>query len=160
MTACTENRAAGLTTASVALVVLDELMAAIGNERLMIATVMPDHVHALFEVGERLTLSQVIGRTKSLTGSCLATSESKWQRGFFDRRLRPEDSLESFALYVFLNPYRAGLIGLFERWPWTRVGTRVRFRFLDALESGAPVPHEWLGEIERWERTIGDGIGD
>jgi len=55
VTACTENRAAGLATASVAPVVLDELMAAIGNERLTIATVMPDHVHALFEVGERLT---------------------------------------------------------------------------------------------------------
>ncbi|MBI2442176.1 MAG: hypothetical protein HYV35_12495 [Lentisphaerae bacterium] len=48
----------------------------------------------------------------------------EWQRGFFDHRLRKEESFVEKAHYIRMNPVRAGLVAKLEDWPhvWTMDG--------------------------------------
>ena len=42
-----------------------------------------------------------------------------WQKGFYDHVLRDGESIDSAALYAFLNPVRAGLMRRAEEWPYS-----------------------------------------
>ncbi|MFZ5495155.1 MAG: hypothetical protein ACOZE5_07430 [Verrucomicrobiota bacterium] len=35
----------------------------------------------------------------------------KWQEGFYDHQIRESEDLLPVFLYIYLNPYRAGLLG-------------------------------------------------
>jgi len=116
--------------------------------------IMPDHVHVIFTLGERLTLSQVIGRFKASTRGCVGEAQVHWQRGFHDHRLRSGEPIEPFALYMFMNPYRAGLIDFAERWPWWFTGSHpIRFVFEELLSPGMPVPCEWARMVPKHENS-------
>jgi adenylate kinase family enzyme len=41
----------------------------------------------------------------------------EWQKGFFDHRLRQDESLEEKTQYIRMNPVRAGLVQRPEDWP-------------------------------------------
>lgn len=41
----------------------------------------------------------------------------RWQRDFFDHRLRCEESEREKADYILRNPERAGLVDCWENWP-------------------------------------------
>src|SRR4051812_47451739 len=62
-----------------------EHMAAIDQSAdgsILAATVMPDHLHLLLELGSRLSLSEVVAKTKAgITRACRGV---KWQLNFFD----------------------------------------------------------------------------
>jgi putative transposase len=78
---------------------------------------MPDHVHLLMRLGGMVTLSEVVRQYKGRLTPVLRQHQLSWQRSFFDHRLRHgEDSLPIF-LYIFLNPYRAGLARYGASWP-------------------------------------------
>ena len=69
-----------------------------------------------------------------------------WQRDFFEHRLRNGEEIEPFGLYVFLNPYRAGLVSPRERWMhWWCPDSSV-FRFTSRLNSDETPPAEWIDE--------------
>ena len=70
--------------------------------------VMPDHLHWLMQLGEKATLSQVVGRVKSVTAHRLGSA--LWQEGFFDHALRREEDVRVLASYIIANPLRAGLV--------------------------------------------------
>jgi len=58
------------------------------------------------------SLTQLVGSWKS---RCALAARRKgsfglWQRSFFDRALRREETVEAVALYIFNNPVRAGLV--------------------------------------------------
>jgi hypothetical protein len=72
-------------------------------------TAMPDHLHALFELGERLPLAKVVARFKAKLSPHLRSLSLGWQTGFFEHRLRPEEELLPVLRYLWLNPVRAGL---------------------------------------------------
>ena len=76
---------------------------------ILAATVMPDHVHVIFALGARLSAGQWVGRWKSDVRRTIAYKHD-WLRDFYEHRLRADESVEDYALYVFLNPYRARLI--------------------------------------------------
>ncbi len=114
--------------------------------RLLCSTIMPDHVHLLLQLGERLTVGQVVGKVKALSRAALSEHRASWQRDFFEHRLRPEDPTESYARYVFLNPYRGGLLDRRRVWPMWGVGRGVEFDFFAMLEDGRYPPTEWLDE--------------
>jgi putative transposase len=110
------------------------------------ATVMPDHVHLLGVLGARLSLSRVLGKLKTSASGALVLAQLRWQENFYDHRLRQADELEPFARYIFLNPYRAGLLPLDETWPhWWRWGD-TRFQFEEFVARDGRVPAAWLGE--------------
>ena len=69
---------------------------------------MPEHIHWLMTLGERRTLSAVVGGVKSMTAHRIGSSI--WQRGFHDHAVRRETDLVKLARYVVANPLRAGLV--------------------------------------------------
>ena len=107
---------------------------------------MPDHVHVLGTLGPRLALNRVAAKLKSSTRTVLGARGLGWQENFHEHRLRDEMESESFARYIFLNPYRVELIGLTKKWPlWWRWGDR-RLEFEAVVGQTGTVPPAWLGE--------------
>ncbi|MEY2631855.1 MAG: hypothetical protein RIR00_509 [Pseudomonadota bacterium] len=84
---------------------------------------MPDHLHWLFQLGEKTSLSDTVkafkGRTGQLVNQYAGSSGPVWQKGFHDRAMRQEDDLPAIARYIVANPLRAGLvekIGAYPLW--------------------------------------------
>ena len=76
---------------------------------------MPDHMHGLFSFarvpGMRRSISQwkkYVAREKGIV----------WQDGFFDHRLRKDESFVEKAHYIRMNPVRAGMVPTPEEWPY------------------------------------------
>ncbi|MDG6400977.1 transposase [Pseudomonas quasicaspiana] len=87
--------------------------------------VMPDHFHWLLELKSG-SLSQAVGRTKSLTCAAVNAAQGRtgsiWQQGFHDRAVRRDEDLKALARYVVMNPVRAGLVKRIGNYPlWDAV---------------------------------------
>lgn len=76
---------------------------------------MPDHLHALLAIPPDRELVRTISAWKSYQTKTL---KIEWQPGFFDHRLRTHESLDEKALYIAMNPVRAGLVPRPEDWPY------------------------------------------
>jgi len=146
ITCCTENRQPGLEQAPVATALLQavqELHAETSID-LLTATVMPDHVHLLFQLGRRLKLAQVVSKFKSMTRNTLMEYQLTWQADDYEHRLRVDDAAESFSRYIFLNPYCARMIPADEVWPWWVLNQNYQPEFLTRLENQTLPPREWI----------------
>jgi REP element-mobilizing transposase RayT len=145
LTLCTDEHRHGLTNVGIASAVLREMQEMIldGSWQVRCATVMPDHVHALVVLGGRLSLGKTVARLKAKTSRGLADSACKWERDFFDRHVRPDEDRLALFLYIFLNPYRAGLSSRLETWPWYFCRPDDWEWFQNYLEQDRPLP-EWL----------------
>ena len=100
-----------------------KLREARGDLKLAILTVMPDHLHLICRVNHHRGMSKVIKDFKSYIGR---TGAVRWQRGYFDHRLRsPSEYLDKYD-YVRSNPVRAGLCPTPEDWPYTHEANRGR----------------------------------
>ncbi len=106
-------------------------------------TLMPDHLHLVVALGERLSLSQAVGRLKGKTAAVLCARNARWQDNFFDRRLDERDAILPVLLYIYLNPYRRGLIGGAEQWTWFYCDPGDWNWFRLHLNDDLPQP-EWL----------------
>lgn len=80
-----------------------------------IVLLMPDHLHAIIQTPENLTLDLVVRHFKQ---ACAKQTGVAWQRGFFEHRLRGRDSSQQKYRYIEMNPVRAGLVKKPEDWPW------------------------------------------
>ena len=109
-------------------------------------SVMPDHVHLLFRLGERLTLARAMAKWRALVRRVVPPVA--WQANFFEHRLRPDEEGRLYAWYIFMNPYRACLVPCDVPWRgWWTDGV-VKYDFL-ALARPGPCPYpEWL---DNWE---------
>jgi len=107
------------------------------------AVLMPDHLHLLITLGDVANLSSAIRFFKGRLTPALRKHQSSWQPTFYDHRMnRSEDRLPVF-LYIFLNPYRKGLVppgqvcpGYYcspQDWPW----------FQTLTHEGQPEP-DWI----------------
>lgn len=114
-----------------------------GDGRVLAATVMPDHVHVLFELGTRLDVGRCVSRWKTV-GRQTAGYAGVWQRDFWEHRLRNDESWEDYGLYLFLNPYRAGLLARNAAWPGWWVPDPKRFKFMEMLGPQGEPPQEWI----------------
>jgi putative transposase len=76
---------------------------------------MPDHLHALIGVDGRDSLSHPIRDYKRITAKL---ARVRWQRNFFDHRLRHDESLAEKFAYICQNPVRAGLVRSEIDWPY------------------------------------------
>jgi putative transposase len=92
---------------------------------LKLLLLMPDHAHVLLGVSADASLSSLIRDYKRITARI---SGVKWQRNFFDHRLRHDESLTEKYNYICQNPVRAGLISDGDERPYVLT--------LAALESG------------------------
>ena len=94
-----------------------------GHARTLAFVVMPDHLHWLLQLGEPLSLSQVVAVAKRWSAEQINRERSRagalWQAGFHDHAVRAEEDLRSVARYVIHNPVRAGLVasvGAYPHW--------------------------------------------
>jgi REP element-mobilizing transposase RayT len=85
-----------------------------GNVSSLAYVIMPDHLHWLFQLGDRKSLAQVVGIVKGFSArelnARLGGEGRLWQKGFHDHALRREEDLRAAARYVVANPLRAGLV--------------------------------------------------
>jgi hypothetical protein len=105
--------------------------------------IMPDHLHLFFALTERLSLGQIIGRLKAKTRSTLVGANLSWQGNYYEHRLRPNDAVEEVLRYLFLNPYRAGLVKPSEQYPHFWLSASDSEWFTPTLNNDRPFP-EWL----------------
>ena len=76
---------------------------------------MPDHLHALVSFGRARQMVKVISNFKEITAK---QAGIRWQRGFFDHRLRGDEAFVEKAAYIRRNPVRKGLVASGELWPF------------------------------------------
>ena len=145
MTLCTDLRKVGLDSDNVAPVIRDELEACAsdGYWRLRGAVIMPDHMHLLVELTGDLPLGRIIARVKAKSRAVMLVHGLRWQGNFYEHQLRAEDGVDSVLYYLFLNPYRAGIIGTDQRHPWFWLHPVEEGWFKPSLDDGRPFP-EWL----------------
>jgi REP element-mobilizing transposase RayT len=75
---------------------------------------MPDHWHALVELGEDGNLAKAMHLVKGRSSHALSRATGRpgplWEPGYHDRALRQDDDVVVAARYVIANPIRAGLV--------------------------------------------------
>lgn len=83
---------------------------------------MPDHLHALVELGGDESLSMLVRRLKAVTAGAVNRHASRtgkvWASGFHDRALRREETALAVARYVIGNPLRAKLATAIGDYPY------------------------------------------
>jgi putative transposase len=114
-----------------------------GGRLVKSAVVMPDHVHLLVQIKGVESLAECMRCWKGWLSSDLRRRGLCWQEGFYEHRVQESENLLPVFLYIYLNPYRAGLVpetavwaGYFccpEDWSW----------FGDLTRESVPQP-EWL----------------
>jgi putative transposase len=114
VTACTQNRVSFFLSPSLAEQAVQSLKTAAARENFLLHAwcVMPDHLHTLVEgIDDLSQLCLFVNRWKNSTLENFRQRNRRelWQRTFFDRTLRPDDSPFPIAWYIWLNPVRAGL---------------------------------------------------
>ena len=77
---------------------------------------MPDHVHALlsFPASEN-EVKETMSQWKRWTARQL---KIKWQRDFFEHRLRSDESWREKSDYILANPVRKKLVKIPQDWPY------------------------------------------
>lgn len=147
LTCCLSRPMTGLTNlpASRALRLTFDRLSEDGDWNLLAATIMPDHAHVLFVLGAKLPLNRMVAKLKA----CSTCGTLRWQPNCFEHRLRPDDTASSYARYIFLNPYRAGLLPRRAIWSHWIIGTDGgNWDFIAKLEDGMFPPAEWLTQEE------------
>ena len=85
-----------------------------GDWWLDLVLLMPDHVHLLASFPTDKAMAVVVKEWKSYTAKVAGVG---WQRGFFDHRLRREESLREKCDYILHNPVRKEFVKEPEDWP-------------------------------------------
>jgi REP element-mobilizing transposase RayT len=111
---------------------------------LRVLTLMPDHLHLIFRLISDDAFSDIIRVFKGRSSVALRACGLSWQKGgVFERRLRADDPLASVFRYIFLNPYRKGLVSTKETWPFFYCGEADWDWFQYETKATLPYP-EWL----------------
>jgi len=76
---------------------------------------MPDHLHAILAFGREPGMVTVVRNWKKFVAARYGV---RWQRDFFDHRLRDHHELEEKASYIMNNPVRRGLCSTGDGWKW------------------------------------------
>ncbi len=124
VTTCTKNRQPLFSPPACARLVIGQMR--VLDDDAWVSTLawvlMPDHLHWLFELGERHSLDQVLKRFKGRSGQLLSRAllrpGSVWQPGYHDHALRCEEDVQAIARYIVANPLRAGLVERVGDYPW------------------------------------------
>lgn len=84
------------------------------DSRLLAWTLMPDHLHALVELGSLDSVGALARRVKSASAHAVnrltGISGALWQAAYHEHLLRADESALAVARYIVANPLRAGLV--------------------------------------------------
>jgi len=88
-----------------------------GDWKWKLILAMPDHLHGIVTFPQQFEMGKSISDLKRW----LAIRQGiTWQDGFFDHRLRSQESAAEKANYIRLNPVRAGLVQDPAQWLFRR----------------------------------------
>jgi REP element-mobilizing transposase RayT len=86
--------------------------------RLFAWSVMPNHVHVLFQTIGNISLASILHSWKSFSAKAanqiLGRSGEFWQREYHDHLIRNPAEFDRAMRYVVENPSKAGI----QNWPW------------------------------------------
>ncbi|RRS10499.1 hypothetical protein EAG18_00230 [Pseudoalteromonas sp. J010] len=123
ITICCKNKAAIFNNLAVNQVVIREIYHLEQDNiiKLIAYTLMPDHLHLLFQLKDVCSLSDTIKSLKGKIATKLRTMNVRqlWQKGFYDTCILHNTMLKNQARYIVANPLRAGLakqIGDYPYW--------------------------------------------
>jgi putative transposase len=108
--------------------------------------VMPEHVHLLVSEPEEGLLAAAVQALK-LSVAVQRTERPFWQRRYYDRNVRCEQSVVDTRGYIHRNPVRRELVEEPDQWRWSS------FR------------HWWTGEVgvveieSNWTARLRGGLG-
>ncbi|TXI45387.1 MAG: transposase [Lysobacter sp.] len=92
------------------------------SSRLLCWVLMPDHLHALVQLGAGEPLHALVRRMKCNTAAAANRADGRtgavWTTGYHDRAIRGEHQLQSAARYIIANPLRAGLVESISEYPY------------------------------------------
>jgi REP element-mobilizing transposase RayT len=83
--------------------------------QLIAAVAMPDHLHVLATIAVETSIPPMVARWKRFTAR---THGVRWQRDFFEHRLRQTEHVDAKREYLRQNPVRAGLVQDPDEWPY------------------------------------------
>ena len=93
-----------------------------GRIKWMCVVVMPDHIHAVIQLGQGQTLPKVMQSLKSFTArqinKLLGERGTVWQDGYYDHGIRKDESLDEIIRYCYENPVRWGLVEQARDYPY------------------------------------------
>ncbi len=75
--------------------------------------VMPEHLHVIFKITERIELGKILRMFKSFTGKELSKiigGVPVWQDGFYDHCIKDEEDFRNCLDYVINNPVKRNLV--------------------------------------------------
>jgi putative transposase len=88
--------------------------AVLADAKLLAWVLMPDHFHGLLQLGEQISLQNMVNRLKSASARqvnrAMGRKGSLWAKAYHDHALRCEEDLLATARYIVANPVRAGLV--------------------------------------------------
>ncbi len=86
--------------------------------------IMPDHLHAVVQLGESHTLSKVLQSLKRFTAREFNKQHERlghlWQRGYSDFGIRNDKVLNKTISYCYENPVRKGFVKTAKEYPYWR----------------------------------------
>ncbi len=96
--------------------------------RLLVWTLMPNHVHVLLETMEGWPLGRIVHSWKTWTAkkinAHLGRTGTVWQREYHDRYIRDGEHLANVTRYIEQNPVKAGLCEEAKDWRWGSAGRK------------------------------------
>ncbi len=146
LTLCLQRPLSGLTDDIVSSRISDEAvrLERDGFWQVRTSVIMPDHIHVVATLTGERALSGVIRLFKGRLSPALRAAGLRWQPSFYDRAMRSGDDLLPVFLYIFLNPYRAGLADCQrEKWPYYFCAPDDWIWFGQLTSQDLPLP-EWL----------------
>ena len=139
LTWCTRARARVFTDAATVDLVITQVLRTADEERfaILVYCAMPDHLHLVAAgTGPDADALRFVKRAKQRSGWAYVrnTGERLWQRRYFERIVRDEESARAYVRYVLDNPVRAGLVNSPGEYPF--IGSSIWTRE-DLLESAS-----------------------
>lgn len=88
--------------------------------------VMPDHWHGLYSLAGSRSLSETVHRINRRASfpSRQKGSSTQWEEGFFDHKVRENESVVGIVNYIEANPVRKGLAEKACQWEWSSAHPR------------------------------------
>jgi len=88
--------------------------------------IMPDHLHLLFSLADDYPkrMQDWVSAFKRYTAKKifdLYEIRPLWQKNFYDRIVRQEESLLEMAKYIIHNPVRKGIVSNWETYPYSKM---------------------------------------
>jgi len=94
--------------------------------RIFCYCIMPDHLHILLSLTDnyKKSLQDWVSSFKRYTAKVVKEEQNikpLWQRNFFDRIVRTEESIRDFVQYILDNPVRKGIVANWEEYPFNKM---------------------------------------